>query len=77
MPRTLTQQQARYASLTHWKPGSSESQEAGRDFWCAKAIQDLQDSLTRSPLPFTDEQRQRIAALMLSGDPAPESTSTP
>ena len=42
-----------------------------------EAIQDLQDSLARSPLPFTEEQRQRIAALMLSGDPAPESTSTP
>jgi hypothetical protein len=33
------------------------------EFWCAKAIQDLQDSLARSPLPFTDEQRQRIIEL--------------
>jgi hypothetical protein len=64
MPRTLTTLQSRYASLTHWKPGSPESQEAGRDFWCAKAIQDLQDCLARSPLPFTDEQRQRITELL-------------
>ena len=64
MPRTLTQKQARYASLAHWKPGSPESQEAGREFWCAKAIQNLQDSLARSPLPFTDEQRHAITELL-------------
>jgi hypothetical protein len=64
MPRTLTQQQARYASLTHWKPGSPESQEAGREFWSAKAFADLADSIARSPLPFTDEQRQRLTELL-------------
>lgn len=63
MPKTLNPERTRYASLSRWKPGSPESQEAGREFWCAKAIQDLQDSLARSPLPFTDEQRQRIIEL--------------
>lgn len=64
MPRTLTTLQSRYASLTHWKPGSPESQEAGRDFWSAKAFADLADSIARSPLAFTDEQRQRIIELL-------------
>ena len=45
MPRKPSPKlQSRYASLTHWKPGSPEAEEAGREFWCAKAIQDLQDS---------------------------------
>ena len=64
LPRTNTKQQARYASLSYWKPGSPESHEAGRDFWCAKAIQDLKDSLARSPLPFTDAQREQIIAVL-------------
>ena len=72
MPRKLTQQQARYASLNHWKPGSTEADEAGQVFWSAKAIQDLKDSIARSPLPFTSEQRQAIVAVVLSGDPAPD-----
>ena len=65
MPKTTQPRaQARYASLSHWKPGSPESQEAGREFWSAKAIQDLQDSLARSPLPFTDAQREQIIAVL-------------
>jgi hypothetical protein len=65
-PHTVIQTQARYASLAHWRPGSAEAQEAGREFWFAKALSDLQDSVARSPLPFTKEQRARITELMVS-----------
>lgn len=58
------QAQAIYASLTWRKPGSPETLEAGREFWFVKTIDDLQDSLTRSPLPFTDEQREQIIAVV-------------
>jgi hypothetical protein len=72
--RTLNPERARWASLSYWHPGSPEAQEAGRDFWCAKAIQDLKDALVRSPLPFTDEQRDQIIAVVLSAEAATEST---
>ena len=64
---TLNPERARWASLNYWKPGSPETLEAGRDFWSAKAMKDLEDSLARSPLPFTDEQRERLAALLRAG----------
>jgi hypothetical protein len=71
MPTTLTKQrrqtQALYASLSWRKPGSPETLEAGREFWFVKTMDDLLDSLARSPLPFTDEQRQRIAELLAAG----------
>ena len=77
MPRTLTTLQSRYASLTHWKPGSPEADEAGRKFWSAKALADLQESIARSPLPFTQSQRDQIVAVLRNGVAAAEPTPAP
>ena len=66
MPNTLTARtQAVYASLSCASP-VAPTPEAGREFWCVKAIQDRLDSLARSPLPFTDEQRERIVELLVA-----------
>ena len=72
VPHTKQRRQAQglYASLSWRKPGSPETLEAGREFWFVKAMDSLQDSLTRSPLPFTDTQREQIIALLRAGDPA-------
>jgi hypothetical protein len=64
--RTLNPERARWASLSYWHPDSPDAYEAGRTFFFAKAIADLQESLTRSPLPFTAEQRKHLTDLLVA-----------
>jgi hypothetical protein len=60
-----TQAQAEYASLMARKPDSDEAREAARRFFFVKMLDALRDGLNRSPLPFTDEQRQALADLLV------------
>jgi hypothetical protein len=65
VPNTrATQAQAEYASWMARQPGSPEALDAGRKFWFVKAVAILSDCMSRSPLPWTDEQRQEITDLL-------------
>jgi hypothetical protein len=63
---TLTAKRARFASLTHWSPGSPEYEQAAREFFHVLLIQQITDALSKSP-PFTSEQREQLVSLLSGG----------
>ena len=65
VPHTrATQAQAVYASLSSTKRGTPEHQRAAAEYYFVKALTTLQDSLSRSPVPWTDEQRAEITEIL-------------
>ena len=67
MPSTWTSERARYASLSRSRPADDpELIEARRNMRALKLEEHVARVVAEAP-PLTDEQRERIAALLRAG----------
>lgn len=68
MNTTWTSERARLAALLrHKSPDAPEIEEARRDLRAARLEKIVRETVAAAP-PLTDEQRRRLAVLLLGGD---------